>query len=356
MSHRIILTIFLIFYSCNSYSSDLNIYNWSDYIEPATLKNFSKKYKIKVNYDVFDSDYMLESKTILNGVSYDIVVPSAFPFLMRHVEMDFYKKIDHNKIKNYNNLDPNILNLMKKSGLDQYAIPWMWGTVGIGYNKNILKDYNIQDLDDIFNPEKLEKISKLCKIEFIDIHNEVIPAALLYLELDPNSTSDADLLKVRNLFKSIRKYIYSFHPSRYIEDLASGDVCLVFGFSGDIMNAKRRAEESGLRVDIDYVIPKSGAQIWIDAIAIPKNAKNIDNAYAFIDYLLDPEISAQNTNYINFANANSSSRKFVDHAISTDQRIYPDIGAGKYYTINPISKDIENKRNKVWIEFVGNLY
>ncbi|MBN8827941.1 MAG: extracellular solute-binding protein [Sphingobacteriia bacterium] len=337
-----------------SANSKLNVYNWSNYIDQKTVQDFEKIYKIDVNYDLYDSDYTLDAKLYVGKTGYDIVVPTAFPFLARQSKIGMYKELDTSKLKNYKNLNPAILEILKKNGgLDKYGVPWMVGTLGIGYNTKVInKIFPNQKIDSwkyVFNKEYIKKISA-CGVVFIDAPNEIIPAALLYLGLNPNSQKKEDLLAARKLLLEIRPYIHTFDSSKYIDDLANEDICLAVGFSGDLIQAKDRAEENG-KGKIKYIIPKEGTQISVDTISILKDAKNVDEAYKFIDYLLRPDVASFNTNRLGYANANSAADKYIHKSILNNKNIYLTKGQiNQMYILKPLSNEIERMRSRLWIE------
>ncbi len=237
-------------------------------------------------------------------------------------------KLDRSKLTNYGNLDAQLMKQLQASDPgNEHAVPYLWGTNGIGYNIDKVKavlgeDAPVDSLDLIFNPKYAEKLSQ-CGLAVLDTPDEMIPQALLYLGLNPLSKSPADYKKAGELFAKIRPYITYFHSSRYITDLANGDICVAYGFSGDVFQAAARAEEAGNGVHVTYSIPKEGANLWFDMLAIPADATNKENALTFINYLLRPEVIAGITNYVAYANANTASQKIVDKEIIENPAIYP---------------------------------
>jgi putrescine transport system substrate-binding protein len=334
----------------------VNFYNWSDYIAPTVLDDFSKKTSIKVRYDTFDSNDTLEAKLLAGKSGYDVVVPSAY-FLARQIAAGIFLKLDKEKLPNLVNAWPAITDrLASYDPGNQYAVNYMWGTTGIGYNitaaRDILGggsgDLLLDSWDDFFDPSKLAKF-KDCGVHVLDSSDDIIPAALHYLHLDPNSSDAGDLQKAADLLMALRPYVRKFHSSEYLNSLASGEICFVVGFSGDIKQAQKRAAEAKGGIAVGYSIPKEGAQLWFDNLAIPKDAPDPVEAHALIDYLLEPEVAAKNTNFISYANGNLASQKFIDSAILDDKTIYPDAPTlAKLYTIGAHDQKTQRLINRLW--------
>ncbi|PWT91358.1 MAG: spermidine/putrescine ABC transporter substrate-binding protein PotF [Proteobacteria bacterium] len=305
----------------------VNVYNWSDYIAPGVLEGFTKETGIKVRYDTFDSNDMLEAKLLAGKSGYDVVAPTGY-FLERQIKAGVFQKLDKSKLPNLVNLWPEITQrLATYDPGNQYAVNYMWGTTGIGYNVKAVREIlgpeaRIDSWDVIFKPDSLARF-RSCGVDMLDSSDDILPAALLYLGLDPNSIKEADLQSAADLMTKIRPAVRKFHSSEYINALATGEICLVVGFSGDVKQAQKRAAEARNGVDISYAIPKEGAQLWFDNLAIPRDAPDPLEALAFIDYLQRPEIAAQNTNFISYANGNLASQKFIDKKILEDDTIYP---------------------------------
>jgi putrescine transport system substrate-binding protein len=331
----------------------VNVYNWSDYIAEDAVANFAKATGIKVNYSVYDANETLDAKLRAGKSGYDVVAPSASPFLVRQIPAGLYQKLDKSKLANYGNLDPAIMKqLAKYDPGNEYSVPWMWGTTGIGYNvdkvKKALPDAPVDSLRMIFDPAVASKL-KDCGIMVLDSPTDMIPAALKYLKLDPDSKDPADLEKAAALFKTIRPYIRKFHSSEYINALAQGNICVAFGFSGDIIQAASRAAKSKNKVNIEYAIPKEGALLWIDVLAIPAGAPNLENAYKWIDYLLDPKVAAASSNFVGYANGNAKSVEFLDKAVKDDETIYPPPAVmATLYTISAADQKYNQLRTRTW--------
>ena len=305
----------------------LNIYNWSDYIAEDTIANFEKETGIKVTYDVYDSNEVVDAKLLTGRSGFDIVEPSNH-FLTKQIEAGVYQKLDHSKLSNMKNLNPELMDDME--AIDpgsQYSIPYMWGTNGIGYNIDKVQailgdDAPLDSWELMFNPEIAAKLAS-CGISMLDSGDEMLTAALQYLGLNPTSTDAGELKQAAELLMSVRGHVAYFHSSRYISDLANGEICVAAGYSGDVFQAAARAEEAENGVNIGYSIPKEGAALWFDMMAIPKDAPNADNAHTFINYILRPDVVAPITDYVAYANPNLAANEFVDPEVLNDPAIYP---------------------------------
>jgi putrescine transport system substrate-binding protein len=307
---------------------EVHIFIWSDYFAEDTLPNFQAKTGIKPIMDVYDSNEILEAKLLAGKSGYDIVVPTARPFAGRQVKTGIFQPLDKSKLPSLGNIDPQILKSIE--GIDKdnaHLVPYMWGTTGLGVNLDKVKaalgeDAPLDTWGLVFDPEKAKKL-KGCGISLMDDSTEVFAAALSYLGKDPNSTDQKDLDAAAEVIKKVHPYIRYFHSSQYINDMANGDTCVAHGYSGDIFQARDRADEAGKGVKIGYVIPKEGAVLWVDVLAIPKDAPSPDQAHAFIEYLLDPKVIADASNFVHYANPNPKSKEFLDEEVRNDPSIYP---------------------------------
>lgn len=283
----------------------VNVYNWSDYIAEDTIEKFEAATGIKVVYDVYDSNEVLEAKMLTGNSGYDVVVPTS-DFLQRQIAAGAYQPLDKSKLPNLVNMDADLMaGAETYDPGNEYATIYMWGTTGIGYNVNAIAerlgdDYEVNSWDLVFDPEIAGKLAD-CGISMLDAPSEIIPAAMNYLGLDPRSTDKADFEAAAELLTSIRPNIRYFHSSQYINDMANGDTCVAVGWSGDIFQALYRAEEAENGVEIGYVIPDEGALQWFDMLAIPVDAPHADNAHAFINFIMDAQITADITNYVWYA-------------------------------------------------------
>jgi putrescine transport system substrate-binding protein len=330
----------------------LNVYNWSDYVDPQVLQDFTKETGIKLRYDTFDSNDTLEAKLLAGKSGYDIVVPTAY-FLQRQVKAGLFQKLDKSKLPNLTHVWPAIAErLAVYDPGNEHAVNYMWGTTGIGYNvkkaKDILGGAVPDSWDIVFKPENLAKF-KDCGVMMLDSADDIVPAALHYLGLDPNSISQAELDKAAELLAKVRPYVRKFHSSEYLTALASGEICLVVGWSGDIKQAQKRAAEAKGDVEVGYAIPKTGAQMFFDNFAIPKDARNVAEAHEFINYMLRPEVAAKNTNLVSFPNGNLASQKLIDPAILNDKTVYPDDETLKrLYTVTARDAKSQRALNRLW--------
>lgn len=330
----------------------VRVYNWSDYVGETTLEDFQKATGITPVYDVFDSNETLEGKLLAGHTGYDVVVPSS-NFLAKQIKAGAFQKLDKSQLPNWQNLDPALLKQLEKSDPgNQYGVPYLWGTNGIGYNVDKVKAaLGTDKLDSwaiLFEPENLKKLSK-CGVSFMDSPDEVYPAVLQYLGLDPNSTNPDDYKKAEAQLLKVRPYITYFHSSKYISDLANGNICVAFGYSGDVFQARSRAEEAKKGVNIGYAIPKEGANLWFDLLAIPKDAKNVKEAHAFINYLLQPEVIAKVSDYVGYANPNPKAGELMNAELRQDETVYPPQAVmDKLYVMKELPPQILRLETRSW--------
>ncbi len=334
----------------------VNVYNWSDYIDASILEDFTKETGIKVVYDTFDSNETVETKLLAGGTGYDVVVPTA-DFLQRQIQAGVFQKLDKSKLPNITNMWDVIQ--QRTASYDpgnEYAVDYMWGTDGIGYNVKKVAEILGPDvkpgLEVIFDPKVAAKF-KDCGIYVLDTPKDVLSTALHYLGLDPNSKNPEDFKKVEELMTSVRPYIRKFHSSEYINALANGDICIAFGYSGDVLQARDRAEEAKNGVEVNYSIPSQGAQMWFDMMAIPADAPHVAEAHEFINYMMKPEVIAKASDYVFYANGNKTSQQFVSKDVLEDPAIYPteDI-MGKLFTISPWDPKTQRTATRLWTKIV----
>ena len=331
----------------------VNVYNWSDYIDPKVIEDFTSETGIKVQYDTFDANETLETKLLAGKSGYDVVVPTAY-FLERQVKAGVFQKLDKSKLKNLGNVWPDIAKrLAVYDPGNQYAVNYMWGTTGIGYNVKAMRERlgptgTIDSWDIVFKPENLAKF-KDCGVQMLDSADDIVPAALHFLGLNPNSNDPKDLEKAAELLEKIRPSVRKFHSSEYLNALAAGEICLVVGWSGDIKQSQKRALEAKNGVEIGYAIPIEGAQMFFDNLSTPKDASHVDEAHAFINYLLRPEVAAKNSNLVAYANGNLASQKFIDKAVLDDKGIYPDAATmDRLYTVSARDQKSQRFVNRLW--------
>ncbi len=333
----------------------LHVFNWSDYIAEDTVSNFEKQSGIKVTYDVFDSNDVLETRLLAGNSGFDVVVPSA-SFLERQIKAGVFQKIDKSQIPNLKNMDPDIMN---RVGLhdpnNEYSIPYLWGTTGIGYNedkiKKILGDARPDSWNYIYDPKLVAKF-KDCGLSLLDAPDEILKTVLAWMGRDPNSQKEEDLKAAEGKLMPIRPFVRKIHSSQYIDDLANGDLCIAVGWSGDILQARDRADEAGQGVKIKYAIPKEGTIVWFDMLAIPADAKHPKNAHAFINYLMEPQVAANNSNFVNYANGNAASLPMVSDEVKNDPGIYPtpEVKA-KLFPSLAYGEDFQRLMNRMWTKF-----
>jgi len=341
--------------SAGSLAADktLHVYNWSDYIAPNTVADFEKQTGIKVVYDVFDSNEVLEGKMMAGNSGYDVVVPSS-SFLARQLQSGVFQPLDRSKLPNYKNLDPDLMKKLEQHDPgNKYAIPYLWATTGIGYNVEKVKaalgkDAPVDSWDLVLKPENLEKL-KSCGVSFLDAPEEIFATVLNYMGKDPNSSDPKDYTAATDLLLKLRPSIRYFHSSQYINDLANGNTCVAIGWAGDILQAKNRAVEAKNGVNIAYSIPKQGALAFFDMLAIPKDAKNVDEAYQFINYLMEPKVMAQISNTVFYASGVKASLPFVDPAIRDNPGIYPTADTmAKLFTLKVQEPKLDRVRTRAW--------
>lgn len=331
----------------------VNIYNWSDYIGETTLADFTKATGIKTVYDTYDNNEVLEAKLLAGSSGYDLVVPTAQPFLSRQIKAGVYLELDKSKIPNWKNLDPALLK--QAEGADpgnKYAAIYQWGTVGIGYNvdqvKKRLGDVPLDSFDMVFNPENAKKLAD-CGITTLDSPTDIIPVVLNYLKLDPNSQKPEDLKAAEEAIMKFRPYLKYLSSSQYINDLAGGNVCVAIGWSGDVSIARARAEEAKNGVNIDYIIPKESTLVWFDMIGIPKDAPHPEEAYAYINFILDPKVMAGIDDFVGYGNAVLGARELMNPEIANDPRVFPpDDVMKKLFAITEASPSYERLRTRTW--------
>lgn len=330
----------------------VNIFNWSDYIDAGVLEDFSRETGVKVVYDTYDSNEILETRLLAGNAGYDVVVPSA-TFLQRQIKAGVYQPLDKSRLKNLGNVWPEIAQrLARYDPGNAYAVNYMWFTTGIAYNvakvKERLGGKPIASWDQVLKPENLRKFAD-CGVYVLDSPEDLFSITLNYLKLDPNSKDPGDIRRAADLLSGLRRYIKKFHSSEYINALANGDICLAIGWAGDSFQARNRAREAANGVEIDYVIPQEGTLMSLDNLAIPKDAPHPEEAYLFIDYLLRPEVAARNTKITNFANGVGASRPLVDKAIAENPSVYPDAATMKrLFTVTAPDQPVQKIVTREW--------
>ena len=305
----------------------VNVYNWSDYIDPRVLEDFTKETGIKVTYDTYDNNEIVETKLLAGKSGYDVVVPSG-PFLQRLIKAGAFQKLDKAKLPNLTHMWPEVMQRLQVFDPgNQYAVNYMWGTTGIGVNvRKVRERLGTQPLntwDIVLKPEFATRL-KDCGVQVLDAPEDVFPNVLNYLGLNPDSKKPEDLQRAGDAMFRVRGAVQKFHSSEYINGLANGDVCMAVGYSGDVIQAKKRAEEAKNDVEIAYLIPREGALMWFDSMAIPADARNVAEAHAFIDFLMRPQVAAANANFVAYASGNLAAKQFVKPELVSDPSVYPD--------------------------------
>jgi putrescine transport system substrate-binding protein len=333
----------------------LNVYNWSDYIEPGVLTDFTRQTGIKINYDVFDANEVLETKLLTGHTNYDVVVPSA-PFLERQIKAGVFRKLDKSRLPNLKNLDPE---MMKRIAVydpgNEHSVPYLWLTSGPGYNvakiKERMPDAPVDSLRMLYDPAVVSKFQD-CGVSVLDAPSEIVGTVLLFLGKDPRSESPDDLNTALKVLLSIRPYLRYVHSSRYIDDLANGETCLALGWSGDVKQARDRAKDAGKGIEIGYNIPKEGAIMNFDMLAIPADAPHPANALLFINYLLEPEVAAKNSNLVKYPNINTASYPLLAPAVRNDPNIFPPPEmVAKLVPEPPRSQEYQRLLTRAWTRF-----
>jgi putrescine transport system substrate-binding protein len=304
----------------------LNLYIWSDYLAANTLSDFEKQTGIKVHVSYFDTNETLETKLLAGSSGYDVVVPTA-SYFERQIKAGVYLTLDKSKLPNLKNMDPQ---LMAKVAMhdpgNAHGIIYTWGTNGIGYNETMVKalmpDAPLDSWRLVFDPAVASKVAK-CGISVLDSPAEMMRAVYSYLGKDPNSQSPDDLALAEAVLTKIRPYIRNINSSEYIEALANGDLCIAVGYNGDVMQARDRAREANKGIEIKYMVPKEGSILWFDMLAIPKDAPDPESAYAYLNYIMTPQVIADISNFKRYANANAASQPLVMASVRDDPGIYP---------------------------------
>ncbi|MCP1626294.1 polyamine ABC transporter substrate-binding protein [Pseudomonas nitroreducens] len=334
-------------------ADEVRIYNWSGYVADDTMANFKAQTSLDAHYDVYDSNEILDAKLMTGHSGYDVVFPSNH-FMPRQIKSGALKKLDKSKLPNWKNLDPELLQAAAVNDPgNQYGFPYVWGTTGIGYNVDKVRavlgpEQALDSWDLIFKPELLEKLSR-CGVAVVDNAPEMLPIALHYLGLPHHSTNVNDYKKAEVLLKQMRRNVTYFHSSKYVADLANGDICVVVGFSGDVLEAATSAAEAKNGIQINYVVPKEGAPTWFDMVTMPADAPNEAAGYAFMNFLLQPEVMASVTNAIKYANANKAADALVDPSLRADIKVYPSPQIiGTLYPLEAVPPSIDRVRTRIW--------
>ena len=339
--------------SASQAADGVRIYNWTDYIAPDTLKHFEQASGQKAHYDVYDSNETLDAKLMAGRSGYDVVFPSNH-FMARQIQGGALKSLDRSKLPGWNNLNPVLMKALETNDPgNRHGFPYLWGTTGIGYNVDKVRavlgeGVAVDSWELIFKPENMAKLAR-CGVAILDNGPEMLPIALHQLGLPHHSQNLDDYKKAEALLMEMRKNVSYFHSSKYVGDLANGDICVAVGFSGDIMQAASRAAEAGNGVKIEYVIPKEGAPMWFDMVTMPADAPNEAAGYAFMNYLLQPEVMAAISNHVHYANGNQKADDLVDPSLKADNKVYPPQEVmTKLYALEAMPLKIDRVRTRIW--------
>ncbi len=334
-------------------ADEVRVYNWSDYIDEDLLTKFEEETGIDLIYDVFDSNEVLETKMLSGGSGYDVVVPTA-DFLARQIVAGAFQPLDAGKLPNLENMWDVIEDRTAQYDPDNaYSINYMWGTTGLGLNVGKVKaalgdDAPMTSMDLVLKPENMAKLAE-CGVYFLDAPTEIIPMVLKYLGEDPDSEDPEVIGMVEETLMAVRPYIKKFHSSEYINALANGDICVAVGWSGDVLQARDRADEAGNGVEIAYNAFNEGSLMWFDQMAIPVDAPNPEAAHVFLNFIMDPQNMAAASNYVYFANGNQASQEFLEEDVIGDTAIYPDAETVKnLYTKSPYSSKVQRVVTRLW--------
>ncbi len=330
-------------------AQQLNVFNWSDYIAGDTIERFEAETGISVNYDVYDSNSVVEARMMAGAAGYDIVVPTAVPYFARQVDAGIYQPLDLDQIPNYENLDPG---LMDRVDTADYGVIYMWGTNGFGYNREAVLDRKpdapLTSLDMIFDPETVANFAD-CGVSMLDDAAEIIPMMLNYLGHEPYGEDLDALQEAEDRLMELREHVRYFHSSQYINDLANGEICLAIGWSGDVFQARDRAAEAGQDFTIGYTIPEEGTVLWFDMMGIPADAPNPEAAHAFINFILEPDVIADITDYVVYANAVPASQDLMDPDIASDPAVYPPQEVqDRLFSAQAVEPAYERARTRTW--------
>ena len=337
----------------------LNIYNWADYIHPDAITRFEEEFGIDITYDIYDSSEIVDTKLMTGRSGYDVVVHAA-SFTARLATVGIFHPVDFNKLPNWHHLDPNLIRRAdEKYSNGLQGVPFFWGTTGITYNVDLIKERMPNaPLDSsalIFDPEIISKFTD-CGISFLDDPTSVIPMAMMYLGYPANSVDLQQLKEVETLVKAVRPFITYFSSTKMLLDLPSEEVCIAMSWSGDYSVASNRAKEAGIDINLDYIIPKEGGGMWFDNMYIPEDAPHRENAYLFLNYMLRPEVIAASTDYIGYANANKSATPLVNPSLTANVAIYPDAETlQRLQTTEVLAPKEERKRSRTWTKIKTGL-
>ena len=330
----------------------VNVYNWADYIGETTAADFTAETGIEVVYDTYASAEEMQAKMLAGSTGYDVVFMASSE-MPRFIPVGIYTKLDRARLPGFDQMDPNLMKILESRDPGvQHGVPYMWGSVGFTFNVDMVKeripDADFENLDTIFKPENAAKLAD-CGISILDSPTDIMPIVLKYLGLNGDTKDLSDYDKVAEAFAAIRPYIQTFDNANYLTALPNGEVCVVNNWSGDYATAQARAAEAGIEINLAYAVPKTGAPLWFDMMCMPSDAPNADNAYAFLAYMLRPEVIAACTNWVNYANPNLAANAFVDPAVLANPAVYPnDAVIQRLWAMEQISPEQERAINRIW--------
>lgn len=330
----------------------LNVYNWADYIGETTIEDFQSRTGVAVTYDTYSSTEEMQAKMLAGSTGYDVVVTAGI-WQPNFIKAGVYQKIDRARLPGWKDLDPEVLRIL--AGWDpgnDYGVPYTWGSVGVTYNMDMLReripDARLDSLDLIFKPENAAKLAD-CGISVLDSPTDVIPMMLRYLGKDGDTTDVADYQAVVEAFKPVRQYIRTFDNTNFLNAIPNKELCVINNWSGDYSTARTRAAEAGVEINLEYHVPETGAPAWADCLSMPSDAAHVEAAYTFLAYMLEPEVIAKCTNFINYANANLASKPFVDPAILANPAVYPDDKVkARLWAPKPFSPEQDRAMMRAW--------
>ncbi len=330
----------------------LNVYNWADYIGETTIEDFQSRTSIAVTYDTYSSAEEMQAKMLAGSTGYDVVDMAGLS-LPNFIKAGIYEKLDKSKLPNWKNLDPEVLRIL--AGWDQgneHGMPYTWGSVGFTYNVDMVKeripDANFDSMDLLMKPENAARLAD-CGISILDSPTDIMPMVLKYLGLDGDTSNTKDYEAVVAAFKAIRPHIRTFDNTNYLNAIPNKELCVINSWSGDYSTAKTRAAEAGVEINLAYYVPETGAPAWVDTLCIPADAKNKENAYKFIDYMMEPEVIAKCTNFTNYANGNLASKPFVNPEVLANPAVYPDEKTMKrLWPLKALSEDQDRELTRAW--------
>lgn len=332
----------------------LNVYNWADYIGETTIEDFQKATDISVVYDLYSSAEEMQAKMLAGSTGYDVVFMAGLS-LPNFIKANIYEKLDRSKLPNWGNLDPAILKIAE--GWDPgnaHGVPYMWGSVGMSFNLDMVKerlpDADLQSLDILFDPKNAEKLAD-CGISVLDSPTDIMLMVLKYMGKDPNNATEADYRAAAEKFKPIRQYIKTFDNQNYLNAIPNKELCVINNWSGDYATAQARAKEAGVDINLAYYVPRTGAPAWVDCMCIPADAASKENAYKFINYMMEPEVAAKCSNFTNYANGNAKSKPFLDPAVASNPAVYPDAETmSRLYTPQALTEEQDRLLTRVWTD------